>query len=303
MARRKKGRPLTGWMVVDKPAGITSAGVVNKAKWALDAQKAGHAGTLDPAATGLLVLAFGDATKVLPCITDALKTYRFTVAWGAATDTDDAEGTVIATAPDRPTPAAIEAALPAFRGDIEQVPPQVSAVKVDGERAYARAREGEVMDLAARPLHVADLRLLATPSDDRAEFEMTCGKGGYVRAIARDLGRALGCLGHVTTLRRTATGPFTEADAVPFDRLDAEARTDALVARILPLRRALSALPECRCTPEAALRLRNGNAVEVFETDAGEGDVAWASCNGQPLALGTYRAGMFQPGRVFNQPG
>jgi len=197
MARGKKGRAVSGWLIVDKPAGVNSTAVVNKVKWAFGAQKAGHAGTLDPDATGVLAVALGEATKTIPYITDALKCYRFRVSFGAATDTDDASGAVIARSDLRPTDAQIEAALAAFRGDISQVPPQYSAVKVDGERAYDLAREGEAMDLAARPLWVERLELLGRPDADHVDLEMVCGKGGYVRSIARDLGRALGCLGHV----------------------------------------------------------------------------------------------------------
>ena len=193
MSRIKKGRAVTGWLIVDKPAGITSTAVVNKVKWALSAQKAGHAGTLDPDATGVLAVALGEATKTIPYITDALKCYRFRVTLGAQTDTDDASGTILATSDQRPTDAQIEAALHAFRGDIQQVPPQYSAVKVDGDRAYDLAREGEVMDLAARPLWVETLTLLDRPDPDHVDLEMVCGKGGYVRSIARDLGLAWPC--------------------------------------------------------------------------------------------------------------
>ncbi|RMD92040.1 MAG: tRNA pseudouridine(55) synthase TruB, partial [Alphaproteobacteria bacterium] len=198
MARRRKGRDISGWLVVDKPAGLTSTAVVNKVRWALQAQKAGHAGTLDPLATGVLAVALGEATKTVPYVTDALKCYRFTVRWGEATNTDDAEGEVIARSDRRPTAEEIEAALPAFRGEIMQVPPQFSAVKIDGERAYALAREGQTPELAARPLWVESLELVEQPDEDHAVFEMVCGKGGYVRAIARDLGEALGTHGHVT---------------------------------------------------------------------------------------------------------
>ena len=214
MARTRKGRAISGWLVVDKPAGVTSTTVVNKVKWAFSAQKAGHAGTLDPAATGVLAIALGEATKTVSLITDALKCYRFVVTLGAATTTDDAEGTVIATSDQRPTDADILAALPAFRGDIDQIPPQFSAVKVDGARAYDLAREGEEMDLAARPLWVDRLDLIGRPDADHVELEMVCGKGGYVRSIARDLGRSLGCLGHVQWLRREWSGPFTAAEGI-----------------------------------------------------------------------------------------
>src|SRR5210317_1085036 len=202
MARKKKGRDISGWLVVDKPAGITSTAVVNKVKWAFDANKAGHAGTLDPEATGVLAVALGEATKTIPYITDALKAYEFTVRLGQATNTDDAEGQVIAQADDRPTDSQITDALAGFLGDIMQVPPQFSAVKIDGQRAYKLAREGEDLALAARPLWVEELLLIDRPNPDHAVLSMTCGKGGYVRSVARDLGQKLGCYGHVLQLRR-----------------------------------------------------------------------------------------------------
>ncbi len=299
MARRRKGRDISGWLVVDKPAGITSTAVVNKVRWALGAQKAGHAGTLDPAATGVLAIALGEATKTVPFVTDALKCYRFTVRFGQATNTDDAEGEVVATSPLRPTDAAITEALTAFQGDILQTPPQFSAVKIDGERAYVRAREGEEMDLAPRPLWVESLTLLARPDPDHAELEMVCGKGGYVRAIARDLGRALGCHAHVLALRRLWSGAFDAADGVSMERIEELAQTEALVALLRPLEDGLSDLPEVRCTPEAAARLRNGNPAPVIASDADYGETAWASLGGRAVAVGTYRAGELHPSRVF----
>ena len=299
MGRRRKGRDVTGWLVVDKPAGLTSTAVVNKGRWALDALKAGHAGTLDPAATGVLAVALGEATKTVPYITDALKCYRFTVRLGAATNTDDAEGTVIATSESRPEDAAIGAALAAFRGEIQQVPPQFSAVKIDGERAYARARAGEESDIAARPLWVERLELIARPDADTVELEMVCGKGGYVRAIARDLGQALGCLGHVVTLRRVWSGPFDAADGVTLEAIEAEAGTPALDARVLPLEVALGELPELRATPEGAAKLRNGNPGMVIASGVEWGTEAWASFEGRALAVGQYRSGELHPVRVF----
>jgi tRNA pseudouridine55 synthase len=299
MARRKKGRNISGWLVVDKPAGVTSTAVVNKVRWALGAQKAGHAGTLDPAATGVLAVALGEATKTVPFVTDALKCYQFTVRLGQATNTDDAEGEVVAESERRPTDAEIAAALPAFRGDILQVPPQFSAVKIDGERAYARAREGEQMDLAARPLWIESLEMVARPDSDHVELEMICGKGGYVRSVARDLGRALGCLGHVVALRRTWSGAFDAADGVTLDRIEELAGSEALEAHLRPLEDGLSDLPEVRCTPEAAARLRNGNAAPVIASEAEYGDLAWASDGGRAIAVGTYRGGELHPSRVF----
>jgi tRNA pseudouridine55 synthase len=300
MSRTKKGRAISGWLVVDKPAGITSTAVVNKVKWALSAQKAGHAGTLDPDATGVLAVALGEATKTIPYITDALKCYRFRVTLGAQTDTDDASGTVTATNDDRPTDKQIEAALPAFRGDIQQVPPQYSAVKVDGDRAYDLAREGEVMDLAARPLWVESLTVLGRPDADHVDLEMVCGKGGYVRSIARDLGLALGCLGHVEWLRRTWSGPFDAEHGTTMDQIEAEARTEALDARLLPLELGLTDLPEFPATPEGAARLRNGNPGMVI-ANADWGTEGWASLNGQAIAVGHYQAGELHPSRVFNR--
>jgi tRNA pseudouridine55 synthase len=300
MARTKKGRPVTGWLVVDKPAGITSTAVVNKVKWALSAQKAGHAGTLDPDATGVLAVALGEATKTIPLIADALKCYRFRVTFGAATDTDDASGSVIATSETRPTEAQIDAALPAFRGNILQTPPQYSAVKVDGERAYDLAREGEAMDLAPRPLWVERLVVTGRTDPDHLDLEMVCGKGGYVRSIARDLGAALGCLGHVQWLRRTWSGPFHADQGVSLDLIDAEAKTDALDAHLLPLEVALQDLPEFPATPEGATRLRNGNPGQVL-AHADWGTEGWASLNGQAIAIGHYRGGELHPNRVFNR--
>ncbi len=300
MARTKKGRAVSGWLIIDKPAGITSTAVVNKVKWAFQAQKAGHAGTLDPAATGVLAVALGEATKTVPYITDALKCYRFVVRLGSATNTDDAEGRVIATSDTRPTDAAIADALAAFRGDIMQVPPQFSAVKVDGERAYDLARDGEAMDLAARPLWVERLDFVSRPDADHVELEMVCGKGGYVRSIARDLGQSLGCLGHVLWLRREWSGPFTAAQGASLEDIDRLARTDEIDALLKPLELGLADLPELPATPEGAARLRNGNPGMVFASNVEWGDEAWASYQGRAVAVGVYKSGELHPSRVFN---
>jgi tRNA pseudouridine55 synthase len=294
----RKGRPVSGWLVVDKPAGVNSTAVVGKVRWALAAQKAGHAGTLDPDATGVLAVALGEATKTIPYIMEAEKTYRFRIRLGAETATDDAAGPVTAVSDLRPERAGIEAALAAFRGDILQVPPQVSAVKVDGERAYDLARAGEVMDLAPRPLHVARLELDGMPDADHADLVMTCGKGGYVRAIARDLGRALGCLAHVVTLRREVSGPFRADRAISLAEIETLALTPALDAHLLPLEVALAGLPELPATAAGAMRLRHGNPGEVLRgTEQGAG--AWASEGGRAVAVGTYLGGMLHPSRVF----
>lgn len=300
MGRTKKGRAVSGWLVVDKPAGITSTAVVNKVKWAFQAQKAGHAGTLDPAATGVLAVALGEATKTVPYITDALKCYRFMIRFGTATTTDDAEGTPIATSATRPEDADILAALPAFRGDIQQVPPQFSAVKVDGERAYDLAREGEQMDLAARPLWVDSLDLIERPDADHVMLEMVCGKGGYVRSIARDLGAALGCLGHVLWLRREWSGPFEASDGVSLEDIDRLARTDEIDALLKPLELGLADLPELPATPEGVARLKNGNPGMVIASGVEWGTEAWASYQGRAVAVGRYQSGELHPSRVFN---
>lgn len=298
MARGKKGRPVSGWLVVDKPAGVNSTAVVGKVRWALDAQKAGHAGTLDPDATGVLAVALGEATKTVPFVTDALKCYRFMVRFGAATSTDDASGAVLETRDARPSDAQVADALAAFRGDILQVPPQVSAVKVDGERAYDLARDGVAMDLAARPLFVDRLDLIARPDPDHAELEMVCGKGGYVRAIARDLGTALGCLGHVLWLRRVWAGPFIADQGVTLDEIDRLARSPDLEARLLPLEAGLHGLPELRATDEGAARLRHGNPGQVLG-HLPYGTECWASHQGRAVAVGRYMGGELHPSRVF----
>ncbi|WP_375258228.1 tRNA pseudouridine(55) synthase TruB [Citreimonas sp.] len=300
MGRKRKGRDISGWLVVDKPAGLTSTAVVNKVRWALQAKKAGHAGTLDPAATGVLAIALGEATKTVPYITDALKAYRFTVRLGQATNTDDAEGEVIETSDARPSDDEIKEALNAFVGDVMQVPPQFSAVKIDGERAYKRAREGEEMEIKARPLWVEELTMIDRPDADHVVLEMVCGKGGYVRSIARDLGRALGCLGHVVTLRRTWSGPFEAEDGVTLQQIDAEAQTEALDARLLPLEIGLHDLPELRITADGLARLRNGNPGAVLPGDAEYGDEAWASHEGRAVAVGVFRAGALHPTRVLH---
>jgi tRNA pseudouridine55 synthase len=290
---RRKGQPVHGWIIVDKPAGVGSTPIVNRLRHALGAQKAGHAGTLDPDATGVLAVAFGEATKTIPFVTDASKDYTFMVRWGAETTTDDAAGAPTMTATARPDRAAIVAALPAFRGLIAQVPPQVSAVRVDGARAYDLVRDGATLDLAARDLVVDRLDLLDQPDADHARFVMTCGKGGYVRSIARDLGRAMGCLGHVAWLRRDRAGPFRADGAMAPD--------DADPARHLrPLEDALSGLPVCDMTPAGALRLSHGNPGEVAATDAATGDLAWARHDGHAIAIGRYAGGMLHPDRVLN---
>ncbi len=299
MGRKRKGRDISGWLVVDKPAGMTSTAVVNKVRWAMDAKKAGHAGTLDPEATGVLAVALGEATKTVPYITDALKAYTFTVRLGQATNTDDAEGEVISESSVRPTDEDIKQALSPFLGDIMQVPPKFSAVKIDGQRAYKLARDGEDVELSARPLWVEELILVDRPDTDHVVLEMTCGKGGYVRSIARDLGEALGCYGHVKELRRIWSGPFEAEDGLSIEQIDEMAKSTALDEYLHPLETGLSDLPELKCTPEGATRLRNGNPGMVLASDVEYGDEAWASLDGKAVAVGIYKSGELHPSRVF----
>ena len=300
MGRSRKGRDISGWLVVDKPAGLTSTAVVNKVRWALQAKKAGHAGTLDPEATGVLAVALGEATKTVPYVTDALKAYRFVVRLGQSTNTDDAEGEVIASSDARPSDDEIKAALGAFVGDIQQVPPKFSAVKIDGQRAYKLARDGEDVEIAARPLWVEELVMTDRPDADHVELEMVCGKGGYVRSIARDLGAALGCFGHVLHLRRVWSGPFEATDGLTFDQIEELARTPELDAYLRPVAEGLADLPELKATHEGAARMRNGNPGMVLASDVEYGDEAWASLDGVPVAVGRYKAGELHPARVFN---
>ena len=302
MARKRKGRDISGWLVVDKPAGLTSTAVVNKVRWAFDARKAGHAGTLDPEATGVLAVALGEATKTVPYITEALKAYKFAVRLGQATNTDDAEGEVIAESDKRPSDDEIKAALGAFLGDVMQVPPQFSAVKIDGQRAYKLARAGEDVEIAARPLWVEEILLSDRPDADTVVLEMTCGKGGYVRAIARDLGAALGCYGHVTWLRRLWSGPFDAEDGITLEEIEAKAKSPELDEWLRPLEEGLGDLTEVKATEAGAARLRNGNPGMVIAQDVDYGEECWASFQGQAVAVGIYKAGELHPTRVFNRP-
>lgn len=302
MGRTRKGRDISGWLVIDKPAGLTSTAVVNKVRWAMQAKKAGHAGTLDPEATGVLAVALGEATKTVPYITDALKAYRFTVRLGQATNTDDTEGEVISTSDQRPTDAQIKQVLGSFVGDIMQVPPKFSAVKIDGQRAYKLARDGENVEIAARPLWVEELVMTDRDDDDHVTLEMICGKGGYVRSIARDLGQSLGCFGHVRDLRRIWSGPFDAADGLTLEQIDHMAHSPDLDAHVRPISDGLVDLPEVRATAEGAARMRNGNPGMVLTSDVEYGDECWASLDGAPIAVGRYKSGELHPARVFNLP-
>jgi tRNA pseudouridine55 synthase len=289
-------RPVTGWLILDKPAGISSAQAVGKVRWLYNAMKAGHAGTLDPLATGILPIALGEATKTVPFIQDGKKRYRFTLVWGTSTTTDDTEGETVATSDVRPSADQVHAALPRFTGDILQRPPAFSAIKIDGERAYARARAGETVEMIARPVHVESLALL-DHGPVQSTLELQCGAGTYVRSIARDLAEALGSRGHVGTLRRTAVGDFDERGAVTLDAL--EAATDR-AALLLPAAAALHHIPEIRLTADEAALVRNGNPVLLRGRGAPVSlPEAWASLQGNVLALGSVVSGQFRPGRVL----
>ncbi|MEO1711096.1 MAG: tRNA pseudouridine(55) synthase TruB [Pseudomonadota bacterium] len=310
MARRKKGRPVNGWLVLDKPTGMTSTQAVNVVKRLFDARKAGHAGTLDPLATGVLPIALGEATKTVNYAVESDKGYLFTIRWGAETTTDDSEGDATKTSSARPSEAEVAAALPAFIGEISQVPPQFSAIKIDGQRAYDLARDGETVALQARSVFVDGLTIVETPNADHTVIEASCGKGTYVRAIARDLGRALGCYGHVTALRRTRVGAFSEAEAVPLgdirDVAEATAETGdpaTVVARhyLQPVASVLRQLVEMPVTDNDAGRIRSGQSVLMRGRHApivkGE---AFATSKGELVALGEVEKGAFIPTRVFN---
>lgn len=296
MSRRKKGNPVHGWLVLDKPLGLTSTRAVGTIKRLFDAQKAGHAGTLDPLATGMLPIALGEATKTVPFVQEGGKLYRFDLEWGSETSTDDAEGDVTATSDVRPGETDVAAMLPRFTGTIMQRPPAFSAIKVNGERAYDLARAGETVELAERPVTITALTLLKHGTE-RSSFEMACEKGTYVRSLARDLAQALGTRGHVTALRRTRVGGFAEADMLTLEAIEAATDRDALLR---PSAIALRHLPELRLGPEDAALLRNGNPVLLRGAGAPvELPAAWASLNGAVLAIGQVRAGHFHPSRVL----
>lgn len=297
MARRRRGQVVDGWVIVDKPVGLTSTQVVGRVRRLFDAQKAGHAGTLDPLASGVLPIALGEATKTVPYVQDGRKIYRFTVCWGAERTTDDLEGAITLQSPDRPDAAAIQAALPALTGTIMQVPPAFSAIKVDGERAYDLARDGVAVDLAARPARIDRFDLLACPDLDTAEFEVECGKGTYVRALARDLGRALGCLGHVAALRRVRVGPFGADRAIGLAQLAETCDTPAPGQHLLPVVTALDDIPALAMTGPQAERIRHGQSVRVlFAAD----DLYRLEHDGHLVALASVAGGEIRPLRVFN---
>jgi len=295
---RPKKRDVHGWVVLDKPIGMTSTHAVSVVKRAFSAKKAGHAGTLDPLASGLLPIALGEATKTVPFVMDGRKAYQFTVAWGTQTNTDDTEGSVIATSDKRPDEASILALLPRFTGTILQTPPKFSAIKIAGERAYDLARDGETVELEARPVEIDSL-VIVSHDGATTTFEAECGKGTYVRAIARDLGLALGCLGHVAHLRRTRVGPFTVAEAASVETLR-ESPEIALTA-LQPVKAALTLIPEIVLHRDAAARLKRGQSALLRGAGAPiELQAAYATCAGTLVATGSVENGEFIPHRVFN---
>lgn len=298
--RKKKGRPISGWVILDKPVGIGSTQCVSKIKWLYQAAKAGHAGTLDPLASGMLPLALGEATRTVPYIMDGQKTYRFTVTWGAETNTDDLAGEVINTSDLRPSEEDILTLLPNYIGEIEQVPPQFSAVKIDGERAYKRARDGEEMEIKSRTVSIESLKIVES-NQDTTTFEVLCGKGTYVRSLARDMGRDLKCYGHITQLRRTSVAPFLEEDLITLDELiKMEGEIEKLDSELFTTGTALDEIIEVPVTKEQVHRLRLGNAIVLRGRDAiAQADEAFASNGDELIAIGEIDRGQFKPKRVF----
>jgi tRNA pseudouridine55 synthase len=304
MARRRKGSPVHGWLIFDKPKGMNSTRAVGLVKSLYDAAKAGHAGTLDPLATGVLPIALGEATKTVPFVVEGSKVYRFTVRFGIETNTDDAEGKVTASSDRRPSSPEIEATLPRFTGEIIQVPPRFSALKVEGARAYELARDEEQFELEPRPVSIARLTLVAHPDKDHCILETECGKGTYVRALARDLGRALGSHGHVAALRRTRVGPFGEDRAVSVERLEALASDrDDLVTALEPVEIALRDIPALTVSAADAARLRRGQPVLLRGRDAPIlAGTIYAMARGTLVAVGEVSEGELKPRRIFNLP-
>lgn len=303
MARRKKGRRISGWVIIDKPLHVGSTEVVAKTRWAFEAQKAGHAGTLDPLASGLLAVALGEATKTISVLQDALKCYAFQVRWGEQTSTDDAEGAVIARSDVQPTLEMITDVLGQFQGWIDQIPPQFSAIKVDGARAYDLARAGQSVALAPRSIWIEDLHII-DHQPTHTSFQMTCGKGGYVRSMARDLAQAMGTYAHVTHLRREWSGPFDLAQAISWDELEKLRDDPNRDERLHALERGLAGIPQVLCPDILLPRLQNGGAVATqepsFLPSSGATDLCWAADHqGRALALGHYAAGQFHPKRVL----
>lgn len=305
--RADRGRRIDAWLVIDKGEGITSTQVVGRVKHLTQAQKVGHGGTLDPLATGVLPIAMGEATKTVSYVMDAPKRYEFTIRFGEARDTDDAEGQVIATSDRRPSDAEIEAALPRFLGEIMQRPPTFAAVKIQGERAYDIARRGETVTLEPRPVRIDELELVGRPDADHARLEMVCGKGAYVRALARDLGELLGCHAHVSRLRRTAVGAFGLEQAVTLETLERLVEDESLPQVLISVATALAGIPALAVTEPQALRLRAGQSIRVsprlFGEPPEEGAMIKVTQAGELVALARFGVDELSPVRVFNLKG
>lgn len=309
---KRKGLPLNGWLILDKPLCITSTQALGRVRWLLNAAKAGHGGTLDPAASGILPLAFGEATKTVQYVMDARKRYRFTVRWGERTSTDDAEGEVLASSPVRPSLEQINAVLPRFLGEISQIPPAVSAIKVDGERAYDLVRAGETVELKARIVRIDSLELLEIINENEASFEVACGKGTYVRAIARDMAQLLGTEGHVCALRRLQVGRFSEKDAISLDSLEQKVHNTPAEQLLLPLETALDDIPALVITEQEAQRLRLGQRISLLQMSCKDRLLALpadvrdgshpltAQLNGKVVAIGEMAAGEFRTVRLLH---
>jgi tRNA pseudouridine55 synthase len=306
---RRDKRDVHGWVILDKPIGMTSTHAVAVVKRLFSAKRAGHAGTLDPLASGGLPIAIGEATKTVPFVMDGRKRYRFTVTWGEERDTDDTEGRVVRASDLRPAPEAIRALLPQFTGVIEQIPPQYSAIKVQGERAYDLARDGETVELKPRPVEIHQLTLVEQLDSSHYVFEAECGKGTYVRALARDLGRILGCFGHISALRRTLVGPFDENDMIPLEQLEAlcdraASGEGSLADALLPVETALDDIPALAVTRADAARLHRGQAVLLRGRDAPNcSGTVYVTVAGRLLALAEIGNGELIPKRVFNLTG
>jgi tRNA pseudouridine55 synthase len=307
--KKREKYDVHGWIILDKPVGMTSTHAVSVMKRLFKAKRAGHAGTLDPLASGALPIALGEATKTVPFVMDGRKLYRFTVRWGEERDTDDAEGRVIARSDDRPSADAVRSLLLSFTGCIEQVPPRYSAIKIEGERAYDLARDGETVELAARPVEIGRLELADTPDPDHAVFEAECGKGTYVRSLARDLGRALRCFGHVSALRRAAVGPFGEETMILLEQLEALCHRAAsgeasLADALMPVETALDDIPALAVSGADAARLQRGQAVLLRGRDAPNfRGTVYVTVSGRLLALAELDRGEIVPKRVFNLAG
>ena len=307
MGRKHRGKAIHGWIIIDKPGGLSSNAVVGRVRRLTGAAKVGHAGTLDPMATGVLPMALGEATKIVSYLMDGAKAYRFTVRWGEQRDTDDAEGEVVATSDARPAKEQILVVLGNFIGDIEQVPPVFSAIKIEGKRAYALARADQAPEMKPRTIHIEDLKLLSVVDADHAEFEAVSGKGAYMRSLARDLGTALGTVGHIVQLRRIAVGPFDEKQAISLDKLESLRHSAPLSEYLLPVETVLDDIPALALTETEARKLNQGQAIPVLPVasrsplkNIGQGDVVRVMAEGRLVALVKINGGEIRPFRVMN---